>query len=234
MNSNENPNISLSVDEVCEFLASPAVYYFAKKLNIHPPQTPIHPLEKTARKLLMKEFDIHRADQTIHPIMKEYGVDALPFSHQELAEWRTRAQGLSTYHGASGMTLRGRIDDLWHTSDNKLILVEYAPIRTSGDTIPVSSIQKTELYGWILTQKGFSVSSTCYLVELKGLSDKVAFDAKIEFSLSLHPHQLSFGWVEPTLLQIQSLLNGPKPDLDLNHPLHQYVLAMIEAMRNDG
>ncbi len=37
---------------------------------------------------MKKEFDIHRADQTAHPLAKEYGIDAIPFQHEKIEEWR--------------------------------------------------------------------------------------------------------------------------------------------------
>jgi ankyrin repeat protein len=37
---------------------------------------------------LKKEFDIHLDNKTAHPFMKTYGIDAVPFSHPKMDEWR--------------------------------------------------------------------------------------------------------------------------------------------------
>lgn len=38
--------------------------------------------------LLKKEFDMHRAEGTPHPLMIDNRIDAVPFSHAMLDEWR--------------------------------------------------------------------------------------------------------------------------------------------------
>jgi hypothetical protein len=38
--------------------------------------------------LLKKEFDVHRIAQTAHPLMKHYGIDAIPFAHANMDMWR--------------------------------------------------------------------------------------------------------------------------------------------------
>jgi hypothetical protein len=69
--------------------------------------------------LLKKEFDLHRAGGTPHPLMVREGIDAIPFPHPMLDEWRQnfkawdifmsqRIFGFVAQSMISGLTQRAR------------------------------------------------------------------------------------------------------------------------------
>ena len=62
-----------------------------------PPGFPL-PLNSAVDTLLKKEFDIHRANHTPHPLMKAYGLNAVPFAHEQIDEWRENFKGVEFNH----------------------------------------------------------------------------------------------------------------------------------------
>lgn len=58
-------------------------------------------------------FDIHRAENTQHPLLSKYGVDARPVAHDDLDEWRENFKGVQYLHEPTQFLVTGAIDDLW-------------------------------------------------------------------------------------------------------------------------
>src|SRR3989339_2212842 len=78
----------LSRGKIDNFIKCPRCFYFDRKLGVaQPPGYPFS-LNSAVDKLLKKEFDIHRAKGTKHPLMKTYGLDAVPFDDPRMDEWR--------------------------------------------------------------------------------------------------------------------------------------------------
>ncbi len=76
----------LSRGRIDLFLNCPRCFYFDRRLGIdRPPGYPFS-LNSAVDKLLKKEFDIHRAMGTTHPLMKHYKIDAVPFAHEKIGK----------------------------------------------------------------------------------------------------------------------------------------------------
>src|SRR4030042_2582652 len=78
----------LSRTKINDFLSCPRCFYLDRRLGIGQPPSYPFTLNSAVDKLLKKEFDIHRAKNTAHPLMKKYKVDAIPFAHEKIEEWR--------------------------------------------------------------------------------------------------------------------------------------------------
>jgi hypothetical protein len=63
--------------------------------------------------LLKREFDSWREKGETHPLMAEYGIDAVPFAHEKLDDWRHNFTGVRHNHEASGFLVYGAVDDIW-------------------------------------------------------------------------------------------------------------------------
>jgi hypothetical protein len=79
--------------------------------------------------------------------------------------------------------------------------------------------QQMEVYQWLFRKNGFKVSDTGYFVYANASKDREAFDAKLEFDVTLIPHKGSDAWVEPTLMKIKETLDSEhlpaaEPDCD--------------------
>src|SRR3989339_1612461 len=74
----------LSRSKIDLFISCPRCFYLDRKLGVaQPPGYPFS-LNSAVDKLLKKEFDIHRAGKTSHPLMKTYGVDAVPYQSAKM------------------------------------------------------------------------------------------------------------------------------------------------------
>jgi len=161
--------------------------------------------------LLKKEFDVHRADETPHPLMEEYGIDALPFQHAQLDIWRENFKGVQTVHGASNFVVTGAVDDVWVDPAGELIVVDYKATSKNGDVSldapwQIGYKRQMEVYQWLLRQNDFAVSDTGYFVYANGDTSKPGFDSKLEFDISVLPYTGDDSWIEQTLLDMRATL----------------------------
>ena len=140
--------------------------------------------------LLKKEFDIHRAAGTAHPLMKEYDIDAVPYAHKELDAWRdSLRRGIQFLHEPTNLLIRGGVDDVWVAPTGELIIVDY---KATSKTEEVSLDAE--------------VSPIGYFVYCNGDADAPAFDGKLEFDIKVIPYVGNTDWVEPTIVNMHKCL----------------------------
>lgn len=206
---------TLSRSKIDAYLNCPRCFYFDQRLGVgQPPGFPFN-LNSAVDTLLKREFDIHRAKGTPHPLMKEYGLDAVPFPHAELDAWRdAMKRGISFHHEPSNLILRGGIDDVWKGADGKLIIVDYKATSKDGEVSldaewQIGYKRQMEVYQWLFRKNGFDVSKTGFFVYCNGDADKAAFDAKLEFDIKLIPYDGDDSWVENALVGAKKCLMSP-------------------------
>ena len=68
----------------------------AVRLGVRRPSGPSFTLNNAVDELFKREFDIHRANGTTHPLAERYGVDAVPLNDPRLEEWRDAFYALAT------------------------------------------------------------------------------------------------------------------------------------------
>lgn len=207
-------NWTLSRGKIDLFVDCPRCFWLDNKLGTkRPPGYPFN-LNNAVDTLLKKEFDIHRANQTPHPIMKEYGLDAIPFKHPDIEKWRDALKrGISHFYEETGMTVRGGVDDVWITPDDELIIADYKATSKNGEVSLDAEWQdgykrQMEVYQWLFRQNGFKVSDTGYFVYANGRTDVDTFDGKLEFDIKLLPYTGKDDWIEPVLLDIKKVLES--------------------------
>jgi hypothetical protein len=178
-----------------------------------PPGYPFS-LNSAVDKLLKKEFDIHRAAGTAHPLMSAYGLDAIPFSHEKMDEWRdSLRRGVTVPIDGTHVVVTGGVDDVWVKPDGELIIVDYKATSKDAEVTldadwQIGYKRQMEFYQWLFRKNGFKVSTTGYFVYCNGDSDKEAFDGKLEFSIKLLPYDGDDSWVEKTILDAITCLNS--------------------------
>jgi CRISPR/Cas system-associated exonuclease Cas4 (RecB family) len=209
----------LSRSKIGLFLECPRCFYIDNKLGTaRPPGFPFN-LNSAVDALLKKEFDIHRAHKSAHPIMDQYGVDAVPFQHPSMDVWRENFKGIDTRHEPTGFIVSGAVDDVWVDSKGQLMIVDYKS--TSKDE-KIDALdqdwhdgykRQMETYQWLFRQNGFNVSDTGYFVYANASKDRAAFDGKLEFEVTLIAYKGDASWVDSTLLEIKSCLDSEEiPD----------------------
>lgn len=210
------PRWRLSRSKIDLFLNCPRCFYIDNKLGTaRPPGFPFN-LNSAVDKLLKKEFDMHRKESTPHPLMKSYGLDAVPYRHQKMDEWRDALRGGITYrHPATDFVVCGGVDDIWVNPQGELIVVDYKA--TSKDEAvsldadwQIGYKRQMEVYQWLFRQNGFRVHDTGYFVYCNGDTDREAFDAKLEFSITLLPYKGDPSWIEATLCEAKKCLMAKK------------------------
>jgi len=203
----------LSRSKIDLFQECPRCFYFDNKLGTKRPPGYPFALNSAVDHLLKLEFDLHRTANKQHPLIEKYGVDARPVMHEKLDEWRENFGGVQYAHKKTGMTVSGAIDDLWINSKKEYIVVDY---KSTAKEEAITALDKDwqdgykrqmEVYQWLLRQNGYKVSDTGYFVYCNGRTDRKAFDAKLEFDITLISYTGSDNWVEKTLLDIKKCLD---------------------------
>ncbi|MEK7524143.1 MAG: hypothetical protein AAB588_03875, partial [Patescibacteria group bacterium] len=116
----------LSRSKIDLFIKCPRCFYLDRRLGVgQPPGYPFS-LNSAVDKLLKKEFDLHRAKGTPHPLMKAYGLNAVPLAHEKIDEWRDSLRRGITYNfPKTNLLITGGVDDVWVTPKGELIIVDY-------------------------------------------------------------------------------------------------------------
>tara|TARA_B100000745_G_scaffold272541_1_gene200476 strand:+ start:3945 stop:4733 length:789 start_codon:yes stop_codon:yes gene_type:complete len=206
----------LSRSKIDLFANCPRCFYIDNKLGTaRPPGFPFN-LNSAVDVLFKKEFDAHRRAQTPHPLMVAYGVDAVPFAHEMMDEWRENFKGIVVEHAATGFTVSGAVDDIWVNPQGELIVVDYKAT-SKDEKIEVLDQEwhrgykrQMEIYQWLLRRSGFSVSSTGYFVYANADTDKKDFNNTLEFDVTLIPYEGDDSWIDQTLLHIKKCLDDPR------------------------
>ena len=192
----------LSRSKIDLFFECPRCFYYDRRLGIgRPPGFPFS-LNSAVDHLLKLEFDIHRAKGTKHPLIEKYGVDAVPVAHKDLDKWRANFTGIQFLHKPTNLLITGAIDDLWQNSKGEYIIVDYKATSKEGEIKELDKAwqdgykRQMEIYQWLFRQSGFKVADTGYFVYCNGDKDKKAFDAKLEFNITLIPYKGNDSWVE--------------------------------------
>lgn len=202
----------LSRSKLDLFTDCPRCAYLDLRLGVKRVSGPSFTLNNAVDELLKREFDTHRANGTTHPLLKAYGLNAVPFDDPRMEEWRDALRrGISTLHEETNLILRGGVDDIWVNTDGELIVVDYkATSKKEGpsttDDLYDAYKKQVEIYQWLFRRNGFKVSSTAYFVYVNGISDAEAFDGKLEFDVKLIAYTGNDGWVEGALRELKAML----------------------------
>ena len=194
------------------FTECPRCAYLDMRLRVKRPSMPAFTLNNAVDELLKREFDIHRAQASQHPLLQRYGLDAVPLDDDRMEEWRDALRrGISYLHVPTNIVLRGGIDDVWVNPEGEFIIVDYkATSKKIGpstvDDLYDSYKRQMEIYQWLFRRNGFKVSPTGYFVYVNGKADAEAFDKKLEFDIELIPYTGSDTWVEPALFNLKKML----------------------------
>lgn len=188
--------------------------YLDMKFGVRRPSMPAFTLNNAVDELLKREFDTHRENKSHHPLLKKYGLDAVPLDDERMDEWRDALRrGISYLHAPTNILVRGGIDDVWVNPEGELIIVDYKAtskkIGPSSENDLYDSYKKQmEIYQWLFRMNDFKVSPTGYFVYVNCKSDAKAFDGKLEFDVELISYAGSDAWIEPTIYDLKKMLLG--------------------------
>lgn len=232
---------TLSRSKIELFLQCPRCFYMESRLGLARPSTPPYTLNNAVDSLLKNEFDLLRKSGTKHELVKKYGIEAIPFVHTDLPQWRgevTAYVGALAHDEKSNLTVNGLVDDIWVNPEGELIIVDYKATSTTkeislDDEYKQSYKRQMEVYQWIFKKLGFKVSNTGYFVFANAIKNLPKFDGKLEFEMTIVSHQGDSKWVDLTLMEIKSCLESnsipnPAPECDYCNYKKNSVIAVTK------
>ena len=225
----------LSRSKIELFINCPRCFYLDRRMGIGRPDGPPFTLNKAVDALLKKEFDIHRAKKEPHPLMEQYGIEAIPFAHKDLDAWRENFVGVQYLHEPTNLLITGAVDDVWKKANGELLVVDYKATSTAKeisleDEYKQGYKRQMEIYQWLLRRNGFKVSDTGYFVYVNGRTDMEAFDGKLEFDVQIISYRGNDEWVEKAIQNAHRILEHDTfPDASPSCEYCPYVVARREA-----
>ncbi len=191
----------------------PRCFWLDVRLKITRPSSAPFNINKTIDELYKKEFDVHRAAGTSHPIMLDNQIKAVPYQHKDLDKWRYNFTGVVAQHAATNLHVFGAIDDVWVNPEGELIVVDYKATSKDKEVSidsgwQISYKRQMEVYQWLLRQNDLTVSDTGYFVYTNARMDVDGFGDKLEFKTKLIPYTGDDAWVEPTLQRMKECMDS--------------------------
>ena len=203
---------TISRSKIDRFLECPRCFWLEARYGIGRPDTPPFTLNNAVDELFKREFDVRRVAGEPHPLMRKYAIDAVPYAHEKIEEWRDAFKRGIKYHDTeNNLIVRGGIDDVWVGPAGELYIVDYKATAgkkevTLDDEWKIQYKRQVEVYQWLFRQNGFNVSPTAYFVYANGLNDKKAFDGRLEFDITILPYEGDDSWIPDTLTELKACL----------------------------
>ena len=224
-NPNSDEPFTLSRSRVDNFIECQRCFYLTNRLGIARPSTFPFNLNNAVDELLKNEFDGYRKEQKPHPIQKENNLNAIPYEHPDLDDWReSLRKGVKRFHEPTNLLLRGGVDDIWiDTKTNQLIVVDYKATSKKGEVSldadwQIGYKRQVEFYQWLFTKKKFDVSPTAYFVFCSAFyKDIENFNEELKFKIEILTYEGDYSWVDDTIIEIKKTLdNEEAPNSNTN------------------
>ena len=210
--------IRLSRSKLDLFLECPLCFWLDVRHHVKRPQGYPYTLSIAVDQLLKAEFDSYRKEGAPHPLMKESGLDAVPFpDEKKLEAWRDPFRGLEFKHPA-GVTIFGAVDDIFQFSDGKLAVCDYKSSGAKEVTVYDDYRRQMNVYTYLLEKNGHETTGKGYFVFYK--VDKTrGFEGRLPFTGSIVEVPTDVDTVEPVIANAVRCLNSegaprPGPECD--------------------
>jgi CRISPR/Cas system-associated exonuclease Cas4 (RecB family) len=208
----------LSRSKIELYMQCKRCFWLGEILQIKRPSSPPFQINKAIDELFKKEFDSYRSKGEPHPLMIEYGVDAVPYTHKDLDTWRHNFTGVATLHAPTNLHIFGAVDDVWVDREGGLIVVDYKATAKDKEVNLDADWQicykrQMEVYQWLLRANGFEVNNTGYFVYANGRMDLDRFGDRVEFRTKVIPYTGNDDWVEDTIASMKQCLDGDIPEV---------------------
>lgn len=204
---------TLSRSKIEFFTECPRCFWIEARYGIGRPSSFPFTLNNVVDELFKKEYDAFREKAATHPLMTQYNIDAVPFNDPRMEEWRDALKrGVKATYAPANITLRGGVDDVWIKPDGSIHVVDYKAtggkdVITLDDAWKDSYKRQVEIYQWLFRQNGFTVSPIAYFVYANAKNDRNAFDARLDFEITILPYEGDDSWVGPKLEAMRACLD---------------------------
>ncbi len=223
------------------FNECPRCFYMLCRFGLGRPSMPAFTLNNAVDTLLKNEFDLLRRAGESHELMKKYHIDAVPSKHPDLSKWRgetpeTRYKGAMSIHQETNFLLTGMVDDIWESSTNEMIIVDYKATSTTKeisleDEYKQSYKRQMEFYQHLFRLLSFNVCNTGYFVFANATKTREKFDGKLEFDMSIVTHTGDDSWIDEKLtLAKECLMSDKIPSPSENCEFCEYRKRMAQEV----
>lgn len=202
---------SLSRSKLELFTECPRCFYIDRRLGVGRPDTAPYTLNSAVDTLLKAEFDYYRTRGETHPLMKDYGIAAVPFEHEKMKTWQENFQGVQYIHSRTNLIIFGAVDDIWVEEDGTLHVVDYKSTCTAkeislDDEWKQAYKRQMEIYQWLLRRNELKVSDVGYFVFANAQNNLKSFEGRLEFKMQIIPYEGKDNWVEATIVNAHECL----------------------------
>lgn len=204
----------LSRTRLDRFIQCQRCFYLDRRLGVDRPSGFPFNLNSAVDALLKTEFDIFREQQKPHPrYMRAHGIDAVPFQHPALDEWRKNFKGVQHLHVSTNLLIYGAVDDVWQTASGELIVVDYKATSKNSAVSLGAEWQRVykrqiEIYQWLIRRNGFDVSDIGYFIYCNADRSRNEFAEQLQFDVSVLPYEGSDAWIEDTIVAAHRCLQS--------------------------
>ena len=229
-NKDNTDPYKLSRTRIENFCRCKKCFYLEEKLGISRPASFPFNLNNAVDELLKEEFDSFRGTNKNHPYIEENGLDAKPFDHPNIEDWRTRNKGIGFLDEETNLYFYGLVDDVWiNTKTDQLILVDYKATSKKGEVTldapwQISYKRQIEIYQWLFRKNGFDVQNIGYFVYCNGIKENVLFNNELKFKVKILPYKGDDSWLDNTVKNIFEVLNSEEiPESSPNCEYCRYI-----------
>ena len=217
----------ISRSKFSNFIDCPRCFYLDRVKGLKEPSMPGWALNSAVDDLLKKEFDKHRKEKSPHPIMKQYGLNFIPYDHPDIDKWRqSLSSGISYLDKETNLIIKGGIDDVWYDLDKEeLVVVDY---KAQSNNTPVETEaylegkyhqgykRQMDIYVHILRNMDFKVSNTTYFMVCNGEKTNAFFKNRIDFKTVLVPYNSDTSWIPSKIKEMKKTLDKKEiPDYNI-------------------
>ena len=205
--------IKISRYAVEKFLNCKRCFFLEQKHKVRLQSLPFT-LNNAVDNLCKNEFDFYRRKQQPHPIFIENNIDAVPFNHPSMDDWRNNRKGINYTYPINQFNFYGAVDDVWIKPNGELIISdvkatskkEFNWFETYKYDYAKGYKRQIEMYQWLFRKNGFKVSNEGFLVYFNGLRNEPMFNKQLKFELHLIGLECNDKWVEETVIEATKLL----------------------------
>lgn len=209
----QNTQFNISRSRIDKYISCPRCFYIEMVYGARQ-NFPSFTLNNAVDNLLKNEFDHYRERNEPHPIMLEYGIDAVPYQHFCLDNWRNFRRGISFIDQRNAFKVYGAIDDIWKHRDGSLIVADYKATSTTkpinlNDKYKIAYRRQLDIYAWLFEQNGFRVHNKGYFIYCNADANLPKFNSVLNFNVQVLYHDINTSWVSGVLDDIKRALDSP-------------------------
>jgi hypothetical protein len=182
-------------------------------------------LQNTNDEHVKEEFHAYRKRKEPHPVMTEYGLNAIPFDHPDIKFWQDALRhGIKYKHEKLNLILRGGIDDVWTIKGSnppEIIIADYKTQAKRGkvnrdkyfdDVYHQSYKFQLDFYRYLFFKNDFKIYPKAFLVIYNAIKERNEFGKEMPFERVLveYKYEKSVDDIEDIVQRMKKIMDDKK------------------------